>query len=662
MKKSFIILIHCAFLIIFAFTIWTGVRGVDYGNHWDESRLLRSVSQSMDSGLLLPRWYNYPSVPYAISFLTMSPEYIQNLPPMQSGALFIPGSGAGGGRGNFPTSPGRMRGPTGERKQGDRPGRLPEERSQQNDSSTTPDSIPFGEFSPTDQVSNNATISDGTNEQSTESVLDATSAIDSQRSETDIDAQRMERTPPDGRRGFGGRGGEFMGRMGPGSGGPRWMMGSGSSVNVMDYFLRIRIVFSIVTLLSMVWIYIAIGYWKNDWLAGLLGASILGFSWELAYHARWIAPDAILMQFASMTLMFVVLSQRTTRWFEPRFWLVMASIAAGLACGTKYQGGALLLPVFLASLFIDNQVKFSFKAIPWSFMVKLFFIFIATFLISTPGAFVEPYNFIGNVVGELQHYQQGHMGHSIEPGLAHLQAMGDYLARVLLSPFQYVAIFFIVFVGIGIIALAWKEWRMALIVILFPVLYISYMSLQKAMLVRNLLIVLPFIAVLSAIGIRFIQKQFLDRGTLRFVLPTIVFVALLSNAAWIFYASQSIRSQEVVDEIEYLNHYIDKHPEQQFLLTSNIHEQLISFEEKDRPNITSEYVDGVKVICSSHDASEMPAFWPSNQYGRYQLLDCGPYDVNFNYYPDWSGSDRIVIMPYEIANQIGVREAMEPVE
>jgi len=44
------------------------LRGLDFGQHWDEIRLFLSVRDTFRSGVMLPAWYNYPSLSYLLSF------------------------------------------------------------------------------------------------------------------------------------------------------------------------------------------------------------------------------------------------------------------------------------------------------------------------------------------------------------------------------------------------------------------------------------------------------------------------------------------------------------------------------------------------------------------------------------------------------------------
>jgi hypothetical protein len=62
---------------------------------------------------------------------------------------------------------------------------------------------------------------------------------------------------------------------------------------------------------------------------------------------------------------------------------------------------------------------------------------------------------------------------------------------------------------------------------------------------------------------------------------------------------------------------------------------------------------GIAVFYSS-DAAVQKASWPSNRWRYYTLLDAGPHEVNFDYYPDWIGYDRVVILPARKALELGV--------
>ncbi len=103
------------------------------------------------------------------------------------------------------------------------------------------------------------------------------------------------------------------------------------------YLMRLRAIYLVITSLTLVWVYLLALEYRRSWLEALFAASVVAGSWEVAYHARWVATDGILMQFAALT---VLLAARALK-RRSRSWLVAAAVAAGLGFGTKYPGGLL---------------------------------------------------------------------------------------------------------------------------------------------------------------------------------------------------------------------------------------------------------------------------------------------------------------------------------
>lgn len=62
------------FAVTLAVLAVLGAMSVNYGAHWDEMNITRSVRRSYETGLFLPHWYNYPSVAYDLSTLAALPR------------------------------------------------------------------------------------------------------------------------------------------------------------------------------------------------------------------------------------------------------------------------------------------------------------------------------------------------------------------------------------------------------------------------------------------------------------------------------------------------------------------------------------------------------------------------------------------------------------
>ena len=59
---------------------WTGLRGIDFGYHWDEYEAqIQPVQWSLDERTLLPNYYLYPSVNYGLNLAALFPTLCRDL-------------------------------------------------------------------------------------------------------------------------------------------------------------------------------------------------------------------------------------------------------------------------------------------------------------------------------------------------------------------------------------------------------------------------------------------------------------------------------------------------------------------------------------------------------------------------------------------------------
>lgn len=336
-----------------------------------------------------------------------------------------------------------------------------------------------------------------------------------------------------------------------------------------SYLLRLRAVFLIITALSVLWVYLLVLLWGRPWEEALLSACFLAFSWEVAYHLRWIATDGTLMQFGGLTLLLAMLSYLRP---EGARWLYLAAVAAGLGMGTKYPGGLLIVPVLVVGYLQWQQQPLIRIA---RGLAVLTGIFCAVFLISTPVTILGPADVLKGVLYEIHHYSSGHAGHTVSPGFEHAWRMLVYLSTVVFSHYPVIALFVFGLSILGSIALIRQERKVALAFFSFPLLYFLYFCTQRAMVVRNLLVLLPFLAVLAARGAGTIWEWTQPRlawrgnlsGILRAVLLTCVTAVLGVNAAWLFYAAETIVDRESDRFVREALTHIVNYPETRFYLS-----------------------------------------------------------------------------------------------
>lgn len=323
---------HLLTLLIISLIIYLGFVGVDFGNHWDEYKIVNSVENSIRSGVFLPRWYNYPSMSYDIALIgAILYKIILNI-----------------------------RGVT--------------------------QSSAFGFL-------------------------------------------------------------DFLG-------------GNGFLIYTRSVFLVITVGF------TSIWIYIAVYMWRCDWLEAFISTTIFASSWELAYHARWIAPDGLVMQFGVLTILCVITSLRA-RYSRCLTWLSIAALSSGLVAGSKYYGGIFIIPVFLAYFYIQKDTNQDVRKYYFGYL-KITALFFLSFIFSSLGALVEPQAFFHDVLYELHHYQSGHGGYTVSPVGQHGYLLFQYISMVMLSDNPVIAIILFLFAIFGCYFLVKDEKIGLLLYAFFP--------------------------------------------------------------------------------------------------------------------------------------------------------------------------------------------------
>ncbi|MDH7602951.1 MAG: glycosyltransferase family 39 protein [Armatimonadota bacterium] len=217
---------------------------------------------------------------------------------------------------------------------------------------------------------------------------------------------------------------------------------------------------------------------------GLLAGTILCVAPLHVQHSHFAAVDVPSTLFVALALGFSarILRQRRIQDY------LLAGSAAGLAAGTKYNAGLVLLSPIAAHLLQSDQRKDG--SMSWELLGMLLCAVVA-FLVSTPGSVSDTSAFVHGVLYELRHSASGHglvfagtgsgfvytFRHSIIPGL------GIILA----------CLFFI-----SIIAVLAVRDRPGLTLAAFVIPYYGAVSMSQVRFARYILPILPAVAILIA--------------------------------------------------------------------------------------------------------------------------------------------------------------------
>ena len=522
----------------------SGLRGLDFGRHWDEFKQVEVVAGSIESGRLLPNWYFYPSVTYWLSCVPLVPPVVRLL---------------------------------------------------------VTEKKPF-------------------------------SRVDYPKTRERLQAELHSRT----------------------------------------YRMRMRAIFLGCSSLGLLWLFLVRHGPGGGW-RGLYAAALVGTSFEVAYHARWVAPDLIMMQFVAL---FLACMSRVGPAGGGRRWWMAAALAAGAATATKYTAGLLLLPL-LAPLSArtgadrrggregtdpNRRVARFIRA---RFGLRLLALWAVTFVALTPGSLLEPVKFFQDLKFERLHYMQhGHYGFTVERGAQHYGLMLRYLTTELFSPWWLMAVASGGLALVGAIVFLKENWRRALVFALFPSTYLLYFGFTRVLFVRNLLVLAPFAALLAAQGAAFLSGRVKPRGP-RALVVSMLAALPLSSAGWMVYAATTIPAGQVEERPQerettqrranakdFLK-WAQRRSDRRLLLSPEVWKAVQALGEEPPPNATRDALQAVDYWVVSTGEGPSWSTWQSNVPGAFSA-EFGPRDTNFDWYTSWP-SPRILVLTPQRAEALGIR-------
>lgn len=181
------------------------------------------------------------------------------------------------------------------------------------------------------------------------------------------------------------------------------------------------------------------------------------------------------------------------------------------------------------------------------------------------------------------------------------------------------------------------------------------MITQRVMIVRNYLLVMPFLSIVSARGI--IELLRLLKIKLYLVgVYLLVFGLVVWNISWLWQSAQSIQEKKSYDYAENARAYITGRSNEAFCLSPKVTSLVDSKGKFGYGNIISQPTS--KTACEylfMNDEIPLADWnkWLANRFGRYRVV-AGLTDVNFDYYPMWVGAPKVVALPLKDALQAGI--------
>ena len=198
-------------------------------------------------------------------------------------------------------------------------------------------------------------------------------------------------------------------------------------------------------------------------------------------NSHYITPDIPCTFFAACCLYFAARALDTRSLAD----LTVSALMAGLAAGTKYNAGLVLVVTGLAFLLTRR----GWRELLDPALVTIPLAAAAAFLGSTPYAVLDYPTFRWTLDFHLQHYQTGHDG---------FEGSDSWLwfARYLYTEGMFPILTWVSGLGVLYAALV-RRTRKDLLLLVFPVFYYALISAQRVRFARNVIPILPFLALFA---------------------------------------------------------------------------------------------------------------------------------------------------------------------
>jgi hypothetical protein len=436
--------------------------------------------------------------------------------------------------------------------------------------------------------------------------------------------------------------------------------GAPAALMELPYRLRARGLLILLTALAIPLTFVLARRARCSPYAALFAAALVATSFQLQTHARFIAPNGILVPAA--VLCSILLAARDKRG------LLLAALIGGVAAGVKYSAGIVAVPLVVAAL----QLGGSARERAWRVVVTGTASLLG-FLVTTPGALFEPGFLARGLEFQRVVYGDGWVGYTVDGPFAMATAMAGYGAFALLSPFALVAcaLACLAVVGATRIVRDRAMWTAMGTAWLFPVLYAAMFLGQHVFADRNFLPLLPFGAVLAALGAEQMVRMLAARTRwAAWGVGALVGAAVVVNAAHSVYAANTIPDRSSDRFVRELSAFVTSHRDEEFLASPGVRAALAGVARPQGTRAAGPLAHENLVAAPTARTKRVLAYpgellrewmWPCTDPFLVERV-FGPLEVEWRYAPTWRGVPRVVMLDIDKARAIGASLSFTPAE
>jgi hypothetical protein len=422
-------------------------------------------------------------------------------------------------------------------------------------------------------------------------------------------------------------------------------------VHKPEYILKVRAVFVAVSAPAILWTFLAVlRILPGRHGAALAAAAFVAFSWELGYHARWVAIDAPLLQFCALELFLLcgAWHARTRTGFVR--WYYGAAAVAGLAFACKLNGTFALLPV-LATAVLRRDWRLGERV---RLLAVASALFLALAFVFSPAGFLEPLKFLAILRTGTSDYNRGGPFDSryVSGYVEHTARLALWFLAAVPSPVVVVAALFSAVALLGFAALARRESRMTIACLTMVVGFMAVFAHNKALIVRQYLMFIPFMALCFGRGVALVW-DFLSSKDRKLSLGFVVLLVagMVGNGAIELRRALRVTRDTPATVAGDVAHDLlaDRRPVRMSRAVLDILRARIEHVYQCRPvKVGEEPPSHFISMAVEHE-------WKSNRVRGFRRV-YGADEVNMNYYAPWFGrlrNERMVDVSIDVVSKLG---------
>lgn len=308
------------------------------------------------------------------------------------------------------------------------------------------------------------------------------------------------------------------------------------------------LIFSVLTIVLIYWT----GYRLKGLWCGIIAGLLACFAPIFVMHSKFVAVDVTCGFFVTLCVFiatFIDLQIKEFKWknevYKKKFLLplILSSIASGLAMGTKYNGLIVFIVPLVIMIFALIQKKINVKDFILTFIITGACTLI-TFLITTPGIFINNAQFIKDFTYELHHMKIGHGDEFINTGSGFIYTIKENMLYGM-------GLLYTIFAIICVIGSIFTKNIYAKAMSVFAIIYYISISTGNVRFARYLIPVLPVFALLCGYIFASLMKKNL---ILKIICPIILLIILVPNIYYSnFYNTCFLNKESRDSAIEFCN-------------------------------------------------------------------------------------------------------------